>query len=425
MSYTPLNNLEVGFRDEFLDAFGNHRVAPPAFVADGQLTYDLQPLLYQQVGYSGGFTNPAGANGSITHDATNRCATISLATASVGQEVYMQSYQYYRYQAGRAQEIFITGAAHQLTVNCEAFFRYGDRDNAIEFATDGTLAGSKFIIRSDTANGDQTITQANWNQDSLDGGNDDANPSGLTFDPTKTMIFCIDIQALYVGRVRVGFDLDGEIVWVHEFLHANSIAVPYIQSANLPVSAGIRATGASATGSMRFVCSCVLSRGGQEQVAGYDFAVEGEVTAASGARTHLISIRPKTTFNSITNRVEFVLEDLELLVTGVNPVKWELVLGQALTTPTYADVNATYSAFEYETAGTLSGSPAVVMDSGYCAATNQVKGVVGRSLINRYPITLDAAGAIRTDDMGTITLLVTGIGGTSATRAILHHRELR
>lgn len=421
MSYTPLSNLEVGFRDEFLDAFGNHRVAPPAFVADGQLTYDLQPILYQQVGYSGGFTNPAGANGSIAHDTTNRCATISLATAASGEEVYMQSYQYYRCQAGRAQEVFITGAAHQLTVNCEAFFRYGDRDNAIEFATNGTLAGSKFIIRSDTGNGDKTVAQSSWNIDKLDG----TGASGLTFDPSKTLIFCVDVQALYVGRVRCGFDIDGEIVWVHEFLHANSIAVPYIQTANLPVSAGIRATGAGATGSMRFVCSCVLSRGGQEQVAGYDFAVEGTVTAASGAQTHLISIRPKTTFNSLTNRVEFVLEDIELLVTGSNPVKWELVLGQALTTPSYADVNATYSAFEYETAGTLSGSPAVVVASGYCGASAQVKGVVERSLKNRYPITLDAAGAVRTDDMGTLTLLVTGIGGTSATRAVIHHRELR
>lgn len=414
MTYQPLNNLEIGFRDEFLDAFGNHRVAPPAFVADGQLTYDLQPLIYEQI---------ISANGAIAHDATNRCATISLTAADSGEETYMQSFQYYRYQAGRAQEVFITGASHNLTSNCEAFYRYGDGNNAIEFATDGTLAGSKFIIRSDTDNGDQTVTQANWNTDNLDGGNDTANPSGLTLDPTKSQIFVIDVQALYVGRVRCGFDLDGEIIWCHEFLHANTIAPPYIQTANLPIGAGIRATDNAASGSMRFVCSCVLSRGGQEQIAGYDFSVEGTVTAGSGTRTHLISIRPKTTFNSLTNRVEFVLEDLELLVTGSNPVYWELCLGQALTTPTYADVNATYSSFEYETAGTLSGNPAIVFASGYCAASQISKSSVEKDLRSRYPITLNAAGAVR--DMGTLTLLVTGIGGTSACRAQIHFRELR
>jgi hypothetical protein len=410
MSYTPLNQLEVGFRDEFLDAFGNHRVAPPAFVADGQLTYDLQPLIYEQI---------VSANGGITHDATNRCATITLTAAAEGSETYMQSYSHYRYQAGRAQEVFITGAAHALTSNCEAFWRYGTSGNAVEFATDGTRAGSKFIIRSDSGNGDQEKLADDWVLDKLDGN----GPSGLTLDPTKTQIFVVDIQALYVGRVRCGFDLDGEVVWCHEFLHANRVAAPYIQTANLPIAAGIRATGASASGSMRFVCSCVLSRGGQEQIAGYDFTCTGSVTAASGARTHLLSMRPKTTFNSITNRVEFVLEDIEVLVTGSQPVYWELCLGQALTTPTYNPVNSTYSAFEYAAAQTLSGDPAIVFASGFCAASVQAKTSIERNVKNRYPITLNAAGAVR--DMGTLTLLVTGIGGTSACRAQIHHRELR
>jgi hypothetical protein len=410
MEILPDGSLPVTTNPDQLDAFSNVRTAPPSFVADGQLTYDLQPLIYEPL---------TSANGTIAHDATNRCATISLASASSGEETYMQSFSHYRYQAGRGQEIFLTGAAHNLTANTEAFWRYGDGDNAIEYATNGTLLGSKFTVRSNTDSGDVPVTSANWNIDPLDG----SGPSKRTLDPTKTQIAIFDVQALYVGRVRCGFDLDGEIIWAHEFYHANNIAVPYIQTANLPISAGIRATDDGASGDMRFVCSCVLSRGGQERIAGYDFAVNGSVTAASGARTHLLSIRPKTTFNSITNRVEFVLEDIEVLVTGNSPVYWELVLGQALTTPTYADANATYSAFEYATAETLSGNPGVVFASGYCAASNQTKGVAARSLTNRYPLTLNAGGAVR--DMGTLSLLVTGLGGTSATRAVIKWKELR
>jgi len=406
----PSGGLTTFTSGDQLDAFSNMRTADPSFVADGQLTYDLQPILYQQV---------TSANGTIAHDATNRCATISLASASSGEDTYMQSYQHYRYQAGRGQEIFITWAGHSLTANCEMYVRYGNGSNGIGFASDGTLTGSRFEILSDTGNGDQLVSQANWNQDKLDG----TGASGYTLDPTKTHILVIDVQALYVGRVRVGFDIDGAIVWAHEFYHANNIAVPYIQTANLPIRAGIKATDDSATGSMRFICSCVLSRGGQEQIAGYDYSVEGTVEAASGARTHLLSIRPKTTFNSITNRVEFVLEDVEILVTGNNPVYWELCLGQALTTPTYADANATYSAYEYADAETLSGSPAVVFASGYCAASNQAKGVVSRGITNRYPITLDVAGAVR--DMGTLTLLVTGLGAASVCRGQIHWKELR
>jgi hypothetical protein len=393
-----------------LDAFSNMRTAPPSFVADGQLTYDLQPIIYEQL---------ISANGAIVHDATNRCATITLTDADDEEETAMQSFQHYRYQAGRGQEIFLTFAAHSLTANTEAFVRYGDGDNAIEFATNGTLAGSKFTIRSNTASGDRTVLSADWIMDKLDV----TGPSRRTLDPTKTQIVILDIQALYVGRVRCGFDIDGQIVWTHEFYNANVIAVPYIQTANLPVSAGIRATAAAASGSMRFICSCVLSRGGQDRIAGYDFAATGTVTAGSGTRTHLLSVRPKATFNSITNRVEFVLENVEVIVTGANPVYWELCLGQALTTPTYADVNATYSAFEVVAAGTLSGNPGIVCAAGHAPASVQSKGASDRPLTNRYPITLTTAGLHR--DLGTLTLLVTGIGGTSACRGVLSWRELR
>src|SRR6056297_3469786 len=152
MSYTPLNNLTTAISGDQLDAFSNFRTAPPAFVADGQLTYDLQPLLYEQI---------TGANGSVTHDSTNRCATIALSAAANGEEASMQSYQYYRYQAGRAQEIFLTFAGHSLTQDVQSFVEYGDGDNGIAFETDGTLLGSQFKIYSNTDKGDETVTSAN------------------------------------------------------------------------------------------------------------------------------------------------------------------------------------------------------------------------------------------------------------------------
>jgi len=414
MNSTQFNSdASIAISGNQLDAFSNFRTADPSFVADGQLTYDLQPLIYEQV---------TSANGTIVHDSTNRCATISLSNAGATEEVYMKSYQYYRYQAGRAQEIFMTFAAFAPTSNVQSFVEYGDGDNGIAFETDGTLLGSQFRIYSGTDNGDQTpVTSANWSLDKLDG----TGASGITLDPTKTQIVVIDIQALYVGRVRVGFDIDGMIIWVHEFLHANLIATPYIQTANLPIRAGLRATGASATGQMRFICSCVLSRGGQDQIAGYDFvARSGAITAALDTRTHAISVRPKTTFNSITNRIEFVLENVEIANLGSNPVYWELVVGQALTTPVYSDANATYSAFEFETAATLSGDPGVVVNCGYVGGGNQNSFAVSESVKNRYPITLDSSGGVR--DTGTLTLLVQSIDtGTSEIEASIHWRELR
>ena len=38
-----------------------------------------------------------------------------------------------------------------------------------------------------------------------------------------------------MGRVRCGFDVAGVIYYAHEFLNANVLAVPYMQTASLPI----------------------------------------------------------------------------------------------------------------------------------------------------------------------------------------------
>jgi len=411
MSYNPNDTLKIS--DDQLDGFSNLRTAPPSFVADGQLTYDLQPLIYEQV---------TAGTGAVTHDATERCA--NMTAAATGDTAHMQSYQHYRYQAGRSQEIFITFNFNDDTGTSGLVYsaEYGDGvNNGVGFQLNGTT--KQFFIRSNTSTGDNTVSQASWNLDALDG----TGTSGITLDTTKTQILIMDVQALYVGRVRMGFDIDGLVVWAHEFNHANEVAYPYIQTANLPIRVGItNGTGTTISEELNFVCSCVLSRGGQDKIAGYDFSVNGSVTASSGSRTYAISVQPDTVFNSIENRVEFVLEDISIL-TGANPVYWELCLGQALTSTSYSDANATYSSFRYDTAGSLSGSPAIVFASGYIGSGGTGGGsfdVAGdTALTNRYPITLDAAGAVR--DVGTLTLLLTGVGGTSACNYSIHWKELR
>jgi len=397
---------------DYLDAFSNVPTADPFFVGEAQFTYDLQPLLYEQI---------TAGNGTITHNTTERCARLRInAATGSGDKAIMQSYQHYRYQAGRAIQIFLSFNFNDNTgvTNLRRFCEYGDGTNAIGFELNGTA--KNFYIITGTTAPDQSVAQASWNIDTLDG----TGPSGITLDTSKAQILVIDAQALYVGQVRIGFDIDGTVIWCHKFLNANSLAYPYIQTANLPVRVGMESTGTTATDDdMFFICNDVVSRGGSELDIGFDFTAGASLTAGNGTRTHAFSLRPKTTFNSIANRIEFALTDIELLVTGTQPVYWELCVGQALTTPSYADVNTTYSAFEYDTAGTLSGSPAIVITSGYCAASNQVTGNTSRGLTTKYPITLDSAGAVRS--LGTLSLVVTGLGGTSDCRARLQWKEIR
>jgi len=405
----------VTYSDNALDAFGRLSVAEPTTLFDAQFTYDLQPLLYEQ------YRTGTAGECPITHDSTNRRAKISFAACPTGKEVSMQSYEHFRYQPGKAQQVFITFTMGAAVTNVTKYARYGDVNNYYAFIQTGGLL--YFSVYTAGTSGAQTIAQSAWNIDRLN-GTGVTNPSNLTLDITKSQILVIDFQALYVGRIRFGFDIGGVLVWCHEILNANVNVYPYIQTANLPIAVGMISAG-TVTADIYFQCCSVISNGGIDETVGYEFSTpDTSVSAGNGTDTHLISLRPKTTFNSITNRSKFASLEIDLLVTGNNPVHWKLCLGQAFSVaPTYADINSTYSAFEYGTGGTLSGTPTIVIDSGYIAASASSKGTTNMKITDRYPITLDLAGAVRS--LGTLTLLVQGIGAASATRAVLKHKEIR
>lgn len=407
-----LINTNVGIKDGAnLDAFSRLRVSNPLILHNSQLTYDLAPVIYEQI------TNGTGA--TVTHDSTNRMATMTFSSTPTGGKSYMQSYEYLPYQPGRSQLIFVTFNMLSAVANVLKFAGYSDGINGIEFQLNGTT--KQFKIYSATSDGDDTAVQSSWNLDKLDG----TGPSGITLDISKTQILVIDIQALYVGRVRLGFDMGGEIIYAHEFKHANLATYPYIQTANLPVRCGMTCTGTVST-TMNFICSAVISEGGSEDinVYGYTFQQDSGLVSVGTGGTHMLSLRPRTTFNSIANRTRVAFIDVEIYNAGNATVQWQLCLGQAITgTTTYTNVNTSYSSSEYNTAGTLSGSPAIVIDGGYVPSTGNSKTMVNTAIISRYPITLNAAGTQRA--LGTLTLKATSLSGSQNCYASIKFREIR
>lgn len=409
---TAIVSNEFSFADSAnLDAFSRLRVSNPLILHNAQFTYDLAPILFEQI--------TSGAGAAISHDTTNRCALLTFASTPATGKAYMQSYEYLPYQPGRSQLIFVTFNMIAAVANVLKFAGYSDGNNGIEFQVNGTT--NQFTIYSDTTLGDETVTQANWNLDRLDG----TGLSGITLDITKTQILVIDIQALYVGRVRVGFDIGGSIIYCHEFLHANLALHPYIQSANLPVRCGMTCTAIVST-TMNFICSAVMSEGGTEDINnfGYTFETNTSVTASTGG-VQLLTLRPKTTFNGLTNRMRVTYIDVEIFNLGITNqhVRWDLLVGQAITGGTWANVNSTYSGTEVNTGGTLSGSPAVIIDSGWVAVGANAKGIVNTAVISKYPITLNQAGANRT--LGSLTLKVTSLSGSPVVYGGVKFREIR
>lgn len=391
------------------DAFHRLRISSPEFVFDAQQTYDDLPLLFDKI--------VSGTGAAQAFDATNRCSLLTFAATPNGGKAYMQSFEALPYQPGRSQLAYATFNFNGEAANTLKFVGLSDGSNGVELQLNA-VGGPRVALLSTTGLGNQFVDRTDW-IDKLDG----LGRSGVNIDWTMGQIFAVDVQALYMGRVRAFLDIDGKLVKFVEVDHANKAALPYIASANLPIRAGMTCSGASST-TMRFVCSTVISEGGQVDPRGFDQSSEGTITAANGTDTHILSVRPKLTFNSIVNRAKFVLDSVSIVNTGSNPVIWKLAIGQAFSpNPTFNSVNAYSTSEAAAGAATLSGSPAIVLRQGYCAASNQAKESIVSNIPMRYPITLDAAGLQRV--LGTLTVLVQGVGGTSACRAALNWREIR
>ena len=398
-----------------LDAFSRLRTSTPETLFHVQQQYNQQPLELEM-----------GATGSgivPTYSTSTRMSTLST-TGTTGTS-FIQSYQYSPYEPGKSQFIAITGVLGTGVSGTTKDFGYFDSANGVIFRQNG--ATLQLILRTSTSgvvSDSNIVNQSAWNIDTLDGG---LNPSGVIFDVTKAFILIIDLQFLGMGRVRVGFDINGIVYYVHEFLNANYLTVPYMQSATLPIGVLVTSTTGTQTSSCSFKCATVQCEGGNINTYGLCFSTPENLATAAN-RVPLVSIRPKTTFNGVVNRSLFILNNINMFVTGATDVYWELVIGATITGQTWADVN-TNSAFEYNVSGGtyLNLTGGIVIASGYnsrLGGTNNGTPIATPAIQSmHYPISLNRAGAVRS--LGTLTLLISSIGAATATRGNINFLEIR
>lgn len=78
---------------------------------------------------------------------------------------------------------------------------------------------------------DEKVPQSQWSIDKCDG----TGPTGYLLDITKIQMIYMDYSWYGAGKVRFGFKgVNGEVRYVHEFLHNNSFNEAYLRSGNLP-----------------------------------------------------------------------------------------------------------------------------------------------------------------------------------------------
>ena len=383
MTFIPLPNPVVTkIHPDQRDAFSRLRVSNPTSLLYSQHQYDKLLLLWDEA--------LTGAATSV-HNADRSAVDISTTTAS-GDKAVHQTIEYFRYQPGKSQLIFLSFTLDSPQTNLSQCVGYFDDDNGI-FLEQVDASTVQIVERTKVTGSvvNNTVAQASWNMDALDGN----GTSGITLDLTKAQILVIDLQWLGTGRVRVGFDINGIVMYVHEFFQANEDTGPYMTTANLPITFEIENTGTIAgAATLQVGCGSVTSEGGTEIGHGFPFSVDstlgaGLISVAGTTEVPILGLRTALTFNSITNHGQILVRNLECFALD-QPCVVRLYYNPTVTGGTWSVVNANSIAEANDNITSISGGHVLTsffIAAATAAGNNSIPGVSSRGPTSLLPIT--------------------------------------
>lgn len=420
MNYSPLSHHKlVTLPDGLYDAFGRLRTSDPVTIFDSQQQYGQGLLFWEH----------QTVNNGVASHLPNESAVRLRTTTTDTDSVVRQTRQYFRYQPGKSLMALVTFQMTSDYANRVQRVGYFDANNGIfvERDDDGTV----YVVKRSYVSGspvDTKVAQADWNGNKLDG----TIGSHFKLDITKSQIFFCDLEWLGVGTVRVGFVINGKPIVVHEFHHANIGSTVYMTTANLPIRYEITNTGETAgNGDMIAICCSVISEGGFEESRGVPFSADTTSTPISvdGTEKPIISLRPASTINGITNRAGIEIESLSVF-SDAESVICRIYYGGTLTSPTFAVNNATYSGVEVDKVATaVSGGLKIgsFMVPAGGSGNNTSPSATISNLLSKLPFSLNIAGGHPTtpfSDVYTLTAQRIGATGTATVTASASWREI-
>jgi hypothetical protein len=392
-----------------IDSFGRMRVGQAYTLADLILKYEIDTRDWGQQTVTGG---------SIAHVPNEQAARLTVTGANAASAV-LQTHTYFRYQAGKAQWIRQTlYHADAGQANQRRRWGYFDAQNGLFFQLSGTTLS---VVRRTYTSGsavETTVSQASWNYDKMDG----TGPSGMKLDLTKAQIYEIEFQHLAVGNVW--FRING--VLVHEMIHAGQLSVPYMTTAQLPVRIEVTNTAASTGSSLTYICTSVESHGGSAPPEESFGAANTTSVTISNTEIPVLAIRLKSTYNSITNRMNVLPVHLHL--SGLNAQQFYFRLLMNPTTLLNGAINPTWVSAD-DRSGVEYTTNATVFTGGQMLFSGVLTGIESHS--ENIDTLFNTLGRrLRMDAFGTTSdvLLVTAIrigGGDASGRFNLHWNEVR
>ncbi len=319
-----------------LDAFERLRVSQPRLDFEFNSYHDILFSPLRQF-----FSNTTSLGATVTHSTTTRSYTLASGVTSGASAVVQQKY-YNKYQPARSQVAFLTFLLGSGVANTRKRLGYFDGTDGIYLEQNGTSAPSINLASGITGATLVTVPFASWEQEAQ------------AIDLTKTQILVIDFQWLGVGRVRVGFEINGKFVLATQIDNANINTRLYMASGSLPIRFEITNTGASAGSSFQFYCGAVISEGGNDFIGTFGTTWSARLAAAGRnvgtTEIPLIAIRPKTTFLGETNLTRIIPTDISYFNAGQDS-DFAIYYNATVTAGTWVSTDAS-SAVEFNITGT-------------------------------------------------------------------------
>lgn len=315
---TVSGNVTTTITGTNLDAFGRLRVSNPVTLFDSQNRY----LDGQQ------FSTTLSGSGTRTYVQNESSFNLTVGTGAT-DGVFTQSKTVQAYQPGKSllvMNTFAMAAPNPAIVQRVGYFT---EQNGVYFEQSGT-GDLYLVIRSSTTGSpvEERILQSSWNGDAL--------PS---LDPTLVQIFWCDIEWLGVGNVRCGFIINGEFIVCHTFQHANmpGNTTVYMTTATLNPRYEIYKTGTGTGGTMKQICSTVISEGGYNPSTNVGYVTNGtNVTRVSSSNTltSLCSIR----LNPAYPDAVVIPAQIDLLLLDVRYGQFQLIENATIANAVFANV---------------------------------------------------------------------------------------
>jgi hypothetical protein len=378
-----------GFNNVNTDTVSNLKVAiqsPTTAFGEVQVA-EMTPVI--QVTY------PYNINTQLVNTTTENGATItqvdsmvSLATSTSSSSIgILNTINVAKYRAGqgvvaRFTALFTSGAT---TSDSRQVIGIGDDNDGYFFGYSGDTYGIHHRINSGTT----FISQSEWNVDTMDGGSDGSNPSGMLLDPTKGNVFQIQYQWLGFGAVNffIESDYTGKYVPVHQIKYANNEVIPSSYNPTFPIRAEVNNGTSTDVLTMKSSSMAAFVEGKN--------VITGPLQSANGSNTggndgELLALRSVSVFPSgatTTNRVVAYLRDLSISNDGANNtiVRIQVIEDPVYSvSPTYTYKDANSSIIQVGVGGTYTtGSGKVLATFGVTQVSNVFTELTNRGIAIR------------------------------------------